>query len=141
MVSRTGGAPLLATEVTMAKASGFSVSHGADARFTSGLRADLEYRDLGAKAATGGRFVAQLIRAVPGKHALQTRHRHEADFQLVYVTKGWLKIRYEGVGEVTLNAGSCVLSTRGLPHIELGHSEDLELIEIASPANFETVNE
>ena len=55
--------------------------------------------------------------------------------------KGWIRFHYEGVGEVTLEAGSCVHQPPGIRHTELGHSDDLELIEIVLPAEFETVKD
>jgi len=45
---------------------------------------------------------------------------------------------YEGQGEHVLRAGSCVLQPSGIIHREVRHSDDMELIEITSPAIFET---
>ncbi len=119
----------------------FSVSHANDAQWDRGLRAFFEYRDLGIKEATAGRVVAHVIRAIPGVQAMPQRHHHEVEFQMVYVLKGWIRFDYEGVGEVTLSAGSCVHQPPGIRHTELGHSDDLELVEIVLPADFETVND
>jgi quercetin dioxygenase-like cupin family protein len=119
----------------------FSVSHAKDAVWDPGLRAFFEYRDLGIKEATAGRVVAHVIRAIPGVQAMPQRHHHEVEFQMVYVLKGWIRFDYEGVGEVTLSAGSCVHQPPGIRHTELGHSDDLELVEIVMPAEFETVND
>lgn len=117
----------------------FSVSHAAASGFEDdGLRPFFQYRDLGLRAATGGRVVAHVIRAKPGVPAVSERHYHEVEFQMVYVLRGWIRFDYEGVGEVTLTAGSCVHQAPGIRHIELGHSDDLELIEIVMPADFET---
>lgn len=119
----------------------FSVSHARDAQWDRGLRAFFEYRDLGIKDATAGKVVAHVIRAIPGVHAMPQRHHHDVEFQMVYVLKGWIKFDYEGVGEVMLNAGTCVHQPPGIRHTELGHSDDLELIEIVSPAEFDTGND
>jgi len=119
----------------------FSVSHAADGGFDGGLRAFFEYRDLGIKGATAGLVVAHVIRAVPGAHAIPQRHHHEVNFQMVYVLKGWIKFHYEGVGEVTLTAGSCVHQPPGIRHTELGHSDDVEMLEIVMPADFKTAND
>jgi quercetin dioxygenase-like cupin family protein len=119
----------------------FSVNHAKDAQWDRGLRAFFEYRDLGIKEATAGRVVAHVIRAIPGVQAMPQRHHHEVEFQMVYVLKGWIRFDYEGVGEVTLTAGSCVHQPPGIRHTELGHSDDLELVEIVLPAEFETVND
>jgi quercetin dioxygenase-like cupin family protein len=119
----------------------FSVSHAQDAQWDRGLRAFFEYRDLGIKQATADRVVAHVIRAVPGTHAQPQLHHHEVDFQMVYVLKGWVTFRYEGAGEVTLTAGSCVHQPPGIRHIEMEHSDDVEMLEIVMPAEFKTVND
>ena len=116
----------------------FSVSHAKDSPFAGGLRGYFEYRDLGITAATAGRAAAHVIRAVPGKPVDSRLHHHEVELQLVYVLQGWIKFDYEGVGEVMLTAGSCVHQPPGIRHTELGHSDDLEMLEIVLPADFAT---
>ncbi len=118
----------------------FSVSHLKDAVFESaGLRDFFEYRDLGIKAATGGRVGGHVIRAKPGAgHGSSGWHRHALDVQLVYILKGWVRFDYEGVGEVLLEAGAFVHQTPGIRHVEIAHSEDVEILEITLPAEFET---
>jgi quercetin dioxygenase-like cupin family protein len=54
------------------------------------------------------------------------------------VTRGWVVFEYEGSGEHVLREGSCVLQPPGIRHREVRHSDDLELIEIISPADFAT---
>jgi quercetin dioxygenase-like cupin family protein len=125
------------------KGQSFSVSHsdgtGTNAGgFEGGLRSFFEYRDLGIKSATDGKFVAHVIRAVPGKHTEPQWHTHNLEFQMVYVLKGWVKFEYEEEGEIILREGSSVLQPPGIKHREISHSDDLELIEICSPAEFET---
>ncbi len=118
----------------------FSASHAKDAVFRDGgLRSCFEYRDLGISSATGGRAMAHVIRAKPGGHAGFGWHKHNLDFQMYYVLRGWVKFDYEGVGEVTAEAGSCVHQPPGIRHAEIAHSDDLELIEITLPGEFETV--
>jgi quercetin dioxygenase-like cupin family protein len=118
----------------------FSVSHARDGAFThDGLRPFFEYRDLGIRDATNGKVVAHVIRARPGAPAQHLRHHHEVEFQLVYVLRGWIRFEYEGAGEVLLTAGSCVHQPPGIRHKELGHSDDLEMLEIVMPADFATV--
>ena len=121
--------------------AGFSVCHAADSPFASeGLRAFFQYRDLGIREATKGRIGAHVIRAKEGTGAAPQWHRHELEFQMVYVPRGWVDFEYEGVGRVRLEAGSCVHQPPGIRHREIAHSDDLELIEITSPANFGTSN-
>lgn len=120
----------------------FSVNHVATSEFKDdGLRPFFQYRDLGIRDATNGAVVAHVIRAKPGVQPHPERHHHEVEFQMVYVLKGWVKFHYEGVGDVTLKAGSCVHQPPGIKHTELAHSDDLELIEIVMPADFRTVND
>jgi len=117
---------------------GFTVSHAHDAKFVAGLRSFFEYRDLGISAATDGRVVAHVIRALPGARFNGVPHRHDVTFQLVYVLKGWIEFEYEGQGVVRLEPGSCVHQPPGIRHREVGHSYDVELLEIVMPADFPT---
>jgi quercetin dioxygenase-like cupin family protein len=117
---------------------GFVATHARDALFERGLRSFFEYRDLGIKQATGGRVVAHVIRAAEGTAFASQPHQHDAQFQLVYVLKGWVEFEYEGQGVVRLEAGSSVYQPPLIRHRELGHSDDLELLEIVMPADFGT---
>jgi uncharacterized RmlC-like cupin family protein len=118
--------------------AGFSASHARDATFTRGLRSFFEYRDLGIRDATAGRVVAHVIRAVPGAAFAGAAHLHRTTFQMVYVLKGWIEFEYEGQGVVRLVAGSCVHQPPSIRHREVGHSDDVEMLEIAMPADFTT---
>ena len=117
---------------------GFVATHLRDARFERGLRSFFEYRDLGIKAATQGRVVAHVIRAAAGAGFSSQPHLHRTRFQMVYVLKGWIEFEYEGHGAVRLEAGSCVHQPPGIRHRELGHSDDVELLEVVLPGDFET---
>ncbi|HYZ31354.1 MAG TPA: cupin domain-containing protein [Crenalkalicoccus sp.] len=110
----------------------------AAAEFEHGLRPFFAYRDLGLKQATGGGFGAHVIRAVPGRQVEPHWHAHDLAFQLVYVLRGWVRFEYADVGEVLLQAGDAVYQPPRVCHRELEHSDDLELIEITSPAEFAT---
>ena len=118
---------------------GFSVSRARDGGFKSGgLRQKFEYRDLKISEATQGRFHAQVIRIGGAGQQLVAEHWHELDFQLVFILQGWMAFDYAGVGEVRLEAGDCVHQPNGIRHTVLGHSDDLELLEVTSPADFTT---
>ena len=119
--------------------TGFVVTHAADAVFQRGLRSFFEYRDLGIRQATGGRVVAHVIRAAAGTAFSGQPHLHETSFQLVYVLAGWIEFEYEGQGVVRLDAGSCVHQPPGIRHREVGHSPDVELLEVVMPGDFRTV--
>lgn len=116
---------------------GFRVTHGSEP-FTRGLRAFFEYRDLGIAQATDGRVVAHVIRAVPGAPSGGGPHLHRTVFQMVYVLRGWIEFEYEGHGLVRLSEGSCVHQPPSIRHREVGHSDDLEMLEIVMPADFVT---
>jgi mannose-6-phosphate isomerase-like protein (cupin superfamily) len=121
----------------------FSASLAKDAVYQQGLRSFMEYRDLGIADATHGRMRAHVIRVKQdgGPHDLHTTglHKHECDFQMFYVLKGWIKFIYEGQGERTFEAGDCVLQPPSIVHNELACSDDLEVLEIYSPAVHPTV--
>jgi len=118
----------------------FSVSHLRDAHFEPrGLRSFFEYRDLGIKDATAGKVLAHVIRAKPGASGVTGAHLHRLEFQMYYVIRGWIEFDYEGVGRVRAEAGTCVHQPPAIKHDEVAHSDDLELIEITLPAEFETV--
>ena len=115
------------------------VSHSEDSPFVRrGLRAYFEYRDLGIARATGGKVVAHVIRARPGKAPHGEWHRHDCEVQFVYVLKGWVEFEYEGVGRVRMKAGTCFYQPPGIRHREIRHSKDIEMLEIVAPAQFKT---
>ena len=103
-----------------------------------GLRPFFEYRPLGLDKLTDGKVGAHVVRARPGMHADAPTHTHALDFQFVYVLKGWAVFEYEGYGQHRLVAGSTVYQPPGIKHKEIAHSDDLELLEITMPAEFET---
>ena len=125
----------------MASGMKLSVTHAEDTPFESeGLRTFFEYRDLGIGQSTGGRFHAHVIRAREGHGERVGWHKHDLDFQMVYILKGWAIFEYEGKGEVKLGPGDCVHQPPGIRHREVDHSDDLELIEITSPAEYATAD-
>lgn len=103
-----------------------------------GLRSFFQYRDLGVEEGTDGKFHAQVIRAAEACKEGTGRHTHTLDFQMVYVLKGWVKFWYDGEGEVVLEQGACVHQPPGIAHELMECSEDCEMLEITSPAAFET---
>lgn len=123
----------------------FNANFAKDAVYKQGLRSFMEYRDLGIEKATHGQFRAHVIRikeeAKGEGYDLHTTglHKHLCDFQMFYVLKGWIKFVYEGEGEYTFHAGDCCLQPAGIVHNELECSDDLEVLEIYSPAVHETV--
>jgi mannose-6-phosphate isomerase-like protein (cupin superfamily) len=137
MAGSTSPRPRLAPRAKRA-AKRFHVAHLKAKDFKGGLRAFFEYRDLGIARATAGKVLAHVIRARTGHGAAPERHHHGLRFQMVYVLKGWVEFDYEGVGRVRLRKGSCVYQPPGIRHTELGHSRDVEMLEITMPADFPT---
>ena len=120
--------------------SKFALTPFAEEGFTrDGPRADVEYRDLGLSAATGGRIGAKHIRAFKPFPKETGWHWHDMTGHFVFVIKGWIRFRFEGVAEdVTVTAGGCLSQPGGVPHNVVARSDDLELIEINLPAQFGT---
>ena len=124
----------------------FSASYAKEAHFDGGLRGYFEYRDLGVSDATHGQYHAAISRVRPGhKGDLDIRttglHRHECEFQMFYVLKGWVTMYYEGQGEMTFHAGDNCLQPAGIVHNEIQCSADFECLEIYSPAKHDTIVE
>lgn len=118
----------------------FHISRVKEAEFAGdGLRAFFAYRDLGIADATNGRFKAEVIRAEQAGRKGTGRHYHKLDLQMVYILKGWVRFDYEGEGSVTLKAGDCVLQPPEIRHELTAFSKDLEMLEVTSPAAFETM--
>ncbi|MBL8807817.1 MAG: cupin domain-containing protein [Rhodospirillales bacterium] len=111
-----------------------------DAAFTrDGPRADVEYRDLGLAAATGGRIGAKHIRAIRPFEKETGWHWHDMTGHFVFVLKGWIAFRYAGhEGDVRVEAGDCLSQPGGVAHNVVARSDDLELVEINMPAEFGT---
>jgi mannose-6-phosphate isomerase-like protein (cupin superfamily) len=106
--------------------------------FKIGLRPYFKYRDTGIKEATEGAFTAHIIQAVPGVPFKPEWHSHTLGFQLFFVLRGWVVFEYEDIGVVRMEAGSSVYQPSNIRHRELEHSDDFEVLEIVSPADFET---
>ncbi|MEJ7685713.1 MAG: cupin domain-containing protein [Variovorax sp.] len=104
-----------------------------------GLRDFFLYRDLGVAAATNGRVIAHLVKADKAPEKGTGWHRHEAEFQIVLMTKGWAKFMYDD--KVTLvEAGDCVHQRPGIPHFLFDYSPDMEYLEIVGPADFKSID-
>ena len=115
-----------------------SVADGAE--WKPGLRKIFDYRDLGVSSGTDGDFIAHVIRRndIKGTDRVQSWHVHDCQFQMVYVLNGWATFEYEGHGERTIRKGDAVLQVPMIKHREIACSDDFEVLEIVSPANFDT---
>ena len=117
------------------------VKEGDTAFESGGLREFFFYRDLGIADATGGKVVAQLVKANPASPPEEGTgwHRHVADFHIVIMLKGWARFMYE-TEETLVKAGDCVHQRPGIRHYLFDYSPDMEYLEIVSPADFTTVD-
>jgi quercetin dioxygenase-like cupin family protein len=105
-----------------------------------GLRDFFLYRDLGVAEATQGKLLVQLVKAHNAPEAGTGWHRHEANFHVVLMLKGWARFMY-GTTETLVEAGDCVHQRPGIVHYLFDYSPDMEYLEIVSPADFITVDE
>ena len=129
-----------ATPATGPEAYGFTVSLAKDAAYeTDGLREEFTYRDLGVAEATEGRVHAHIIRAKHLNGGHNGLHRHVVDWQFAMVLKGWVSFFYEDRGEIKYVAGDSVLVPGNIVHELRDYSNDLELLEMTSPALYDTV--
>jgi mannose-6-phosphate isomerase-like protein (cupin superfamily) len=119
-----------------------AISHHREDDFKAdGLRGYAKYRDLGIADATGGLARAHVIRLLGPCNPAEVAklHYHDVEFQMVYVLKGWVKSYLEGQGETLMKEGSCWTQPPRIRHMILDYSDDVELLEIILPADFETV--
>ena len=121
--------------------SRFALTDAATPFTRDGPRADVEYRDLGLAAATGGRIGAKHIRAILPFCDPTGWHWHDMHGHFNIVLRGWIRFRFAGIGEaVTVHAGACLSQPAGVAHNVIGRSDDMELIEINLPAAYATID-
>ena len=106
---------------------------------STGLRDFFLYRDLGVGQATAGRVLAQIVTANIAPEKGTGWHRHEADFHIVLMLKGWARFMYEDK-ETLVAAGDCVHQRPGIVHYLFDYSPDMEYLEVVGPADFKTVD-
>ena len=103
-----------------------------------GLREFFQYRDLGISDATGGKVIAQLVRAKNPPDKGTGWHYHEAEFHIVYMLKGWARFMYENK-ETLVAEGDCVHQAPGIRHYLFDYSPDMEYLEIVGPSSFTSI--
>ena len=125
-----------------AAVSKFSHVKPGDTEFTGGgLRDFFLYRDLGIADATGGQVICHLVKAnadMPPEDGTGW-HKHECNFQIVIMMKGWARFMYEDKPTL-VKAGDVVHQRPGIVHYLFDYSPDMEYMEIVSPADFKTVD-
>ncbi len=104
-------------------------------------RAGMRYRDL-IPSRLGGVFIASHIHIPRGGPVPDYVHYHRISFQMIYCKSGWVRVVYEDQGEpFVMQAGDCVLQPPEIRHRVLESSDNLEVIEVGSPAEHETFAE
>ena len=63
-------------------------------------------------------------------------HRHEAEFHIVIMLKGWARFMYEDQ-ETLVQAGDCVHQRPGIRHFLFDYSPDMEYLEIVVPGGLQ----
>lgn len=106
---------------------------------SDGLREFFLYKDLGVSDATHGRVIAQRVKANRAPEKGTGWHRHEADFHIVIMTKGWARFMY-GEQDTLVQAGDTVHQRPGIVHYLYDYSPDMEYIEIVGPADFASID-
>jgi len=101
-------------------------------------RAGMEYRDL-LPGRLGGKVIASQIRLTQGGEVPDYVHYHKIDVQLIYCTRGRIRVVYEDQGPpFWLETGNCVLQPPEIRHRVLECTAGAEVIEISAPAEHET---
>ena len=103
-----------------------------------GLRDFFLYKDLGVKDATKGQVIAHIAKANKPPEEGTGWHYHVAEFQIVYMLKGWARFMYEDVPTL-VSAGDCVHQRPGVVHYLFDYSADMEYLEIVGPADFGSI--
>ncbi|WLA12156.1 cupin domain-containing protein [Xanthomonas translucens] len=115
------------------------VTRKALSEFHPGLRDFLAYRKFGAETFSDGRIGIQHIKAVGKTDGYEgtPQHKHLLEFQMVYVLKGNVSFKI-GDDLVQIGAGDSLILPPSIPHSQVAYSEDVEMLEITCPADFET---
>jgi len=120
-------------------ATDFSHVKGEETEFLpGGLRDFFVYKDLGVSNATHGKVIAHIAKANLPPTDGTGWHYHVAEFQIVYMLKGWARFMY-GDKPTLVKAGDCVHQRPGIVHYLFDYSPDMEYLEIVGPADFGSI--
>ena len=101
-------------------------------------RAGMHYRDLIPRR-LGGAVIASHIRIPEAGPVPDLVHYHIVAFQLIYCYRGWIEMVYEDQGPpFRLSRGECLIQPPEIRHRVLESSANLEVIELAVPAEHVT---
>jgi hypothetical protein len=94
-------------------------------------------RDTGIARATGNLATVRVARA-GGSSPGRVRYRHDAELLFQIVLNGSLTLDVEGSGRYAIQDGAALVLPSGRSYAYEDCSPDLELLEVALPAEFET---
>ncbi|MCK5944692.1 MAG: cupin [Planctomycetes bacterium] len=98
-------------------------------------RAGMLYRDL-IPGRLGGHLIASHIRIPDGGPVADDVHFHDVRFQMIHCLRGSVRLVYEDQGPpFELRAGETVLQPPHIRHRVLSCSDQLEVVELTSPAD------
>lgn len=117
------------------------IQRGRDTEFKQGLRPFLVYRTLQVDDLTGGLLGAKILKAGlrPDDYKGTGTHYHELKAHFVYVIAGWVRFQFDGETH-ELVAGDSLVIPPGSLHAQVGFSDDIEMIEVTTPAKFTTID-
>lgn len=102
-------------------------------------RAGMIYRDL-IPGRLGGCAIASHISVPGGGPVADWPHFHKIAFQIIFCRRGRARLVYEDQGEpFWMEPGDCVLQPPRIRHRVLETADDLEVVELTSPALHETL--
>jgi quercetin dioxygenase-like cupin family protein len=104
-----------------------------------GRREYMKYRDLGVIEASGGAMRAQIMSTTGQRTEPTGWHYHVCDGQFVYVLRGWVDLSFEDGTSIRLKANESLYLPGGFRHRETATSVELEILEVAVPADLGTV--
>ena len=104
-------------------------------------RAGMQYRDL-VPDRCGGGLIASHIRIPEGGPVADYVHHHHVQFQMIMCLQGWVRVVYEDQGpSFVMQAGDLVVQPPHIRHRVLECSDAFAALEIACPAEHETLVE
>ncbi len=113
------------------------LSRAEEASWVTG-RAGMRYRDL-IPGRQGGRLAGSVIQIREGGAVPDSVHFHSVRFQMIFCSRGWVRVVYQDQGEpIVLAPGDAVLQPPGIRHRVLESSSDLEVVELSCPAQHDT---
>ena len=95
-------------------------------------------RDSGIAAATGGLASVKVVRPEGPTTSAATLSAHDGELLFLFVLHGATSVRRPGWQDERLGIADCVAIPAGEPHALVDCTTDLELLEVALPAGFET---